>query len=91
MRTLVLIVAAAALSARSLSASVASPAGWRSARITKARHQFNCGECRQRYQIEGEIGPIHSKRFMHVSTLPKQCALSLERISNRWMDMQEII
>ena len=42
MRTLVLIVAAAALSARSLSASVASPAGWRSARITKARHQLNC-------------------------------------------------
>ena len=44
MRTLVLIVAAAALSARSLSASVASPTGWRSARITKARHQFSCGD-----------------------------------------------
>ena len=43
MRSLVLIVAATALSARFLSASVASPTGWRSARITKARHRFNCG------------------------------------------------
>ena len=44
MRSLVLIVAAAALSAGSLSASVASPTGWKSAHITKARDRFDGGD-----------------------------------------------
>ena len=44
MRSLVVIVAAGALSVRSLSASVASPTEWKSAHITKARHRFDCGD-----------------------------------------------